>query len=536
MAVREKRCGCDCLNQTVAATGLVTPTGTPITARPCCSGWSDGTPCRYAVMFECFNDWPLWTGTACGRVPAGVTLNWDGSDYCGIPSPLGLTFPTMEVIRDCLGDTTGECLYSNRLYNNVKIGQIVTHMAPSYLTDHYDSGVSVNAFPPYSSTSSGVIYHEADFNRYVDNPDYGDTEADPTKPECGHYADGQNLWELSIGSNPAILEWTYDNVLSRMTRFGGNTISGGGNVSGVNRPRYVAETGWALWGRNTMHLQNPDDWPNLKRRVCVAPLDIGYVNNPCSSHSDQCVCCDIGGSGLPFSVVIGNCNRLAGSYSWDLIRQTGTPPYCGVSEPTAPCGWFWTSIGTAGSCPTGVTPEYGGQVGFLIYCDAAPPTSPYNIDLYCYRNDTSCWVSAGSATITSFQCLCDGPYFSFTLPAIDCCCDVPPDCTCTPPATLYMDITGCSCWEATAVALTYNSTTECWEHTSQINDCVLTATLCCIADEWTLTLSPLNAMCGDQLASAASGTCDPFTLNFTMALSSDCCSPSGGSITITVTE
>lgn len=565
--IGKNRCGCDCKNQTVEAQQGYTGTGTRLNPAPCCDAWPNGTPCRYAVIFECFHEWPLICNDyVCGDLPFqtminkpfGVSLNEDAnSQLCTIPSPLGLTFPVMELMRDCGVDITGGCAFTNKLYNNSKIAPIITHMAPSYLTDQYPNA-EINKFPPYHLNAGNIVYHQADFKRAYAYPGYGDdTEVNPAQPSCFHAEDGTTLWELKIGLDRPTLEWTYDYVLNSMPRFGATQVgdcsfspagTGTGTHASVSshRPRYVADAAWDLWGRNTMTLQNPEDWPSLRPKICVVALQTGSWTNPCETHADQCECCDPGGD-LPFSVTIGGCSRLAGSYSFILERHYGAPPYCGVNEPTAPCGWFWATIGTGSTdCPTGTVPEWSGEVGFLIYCDKSPDI-PYKIKIYCYRNDTACWVYQTDATITLYQCTCDGPFFVFELPnTISCCCEVENVQTnCCPdpiPSGLTATITSsCSAINGAVIPLTYNSTDNNWCGTITIGGyewrvCQADATLmgspyCPIqldcravgSPSWLTVMSPSSN--GDM-------TCRPFYQSASGSFSDSCqCS---GSHTVTV--
>ncbi|MEK9810746.1 MAG: hypothetical protein VW362_09885, partial [Candidatus Nanopelagicales bacterium] len=170
------------------------------------------------------------------------------------------------------------------------------------------------------------------------------------------------------------------------------------------------------------------------------------------------------------------------------------------------------------------------------------------VEFFC-KDNVSLVVSTFTVVVTDWLCLCDGAAhgyangagarFGWSLTIGGCCCNdcSMPDCTCEPPFTLYVDVAGC--WTASGIVLE-DVGGGCWESTgappltAEINS----VSLCCTGDEWILTLNPVAAPCINfPIWAATAGTCSPFSLEWdSFTLDSDCCGPSGGSVTATVSE
>lgn len=123
----------------------------------------------------------------------------------------------------------------------------------------------------------------------------------------------------------------------------------------------------------------------------------------------------------------------------------------------------------------------------------------------------------------------------------DCC--GPAGCNCSPPTTLYADITTDACGSsfatASSVELTYGSD-DCWGATSitpNMPSAILSVNMCCVDGQWTMTILFIPAACTDTyIETATSEACDPFEAVFTFTIGSACCTPSGGTLTVTVME
>jgi len=443
------RCGCDCKNQTELVEQGYVGTGTALADAPCCDAYPNGTPCRYAIIFECGHDWPLMVQSSCLTggteiggliyVPYGVLLNENLEGLCQAPTPLGLTFPVMEVLRDCPSDITGECIYTNRLYYNfIKPSGFETHMATSYLIDRGADAENIK-FPPYRLNAGAVEYTKARYGRGFADPNRG---PDIDDDACYHPYDlgfeYSTLWELKIAASPVSLEWVYDDVLNAMPQF---AETGTGSGPNPHRPRYEAVDTWNLWGRNTMVLTNPEDWPALPKSICVVPESYGGIVNQCTSHEQQCTCCDIGeATGVIWPTITG-CDKLNGTYtgvSQRYVDGDTLPP--GVTMPgDAPCGFFWSLIGPDDECDISGT-TWSSTIGLMTYCDG----TTQHVVPYCYNVDTSQFVEQTEATVTVQECTCQGLYFEFELSSdLDCCC---------PPI-----VPACNCDE-TCLTVTYSST------------------------------------------------------------------------------
>lgn len=270
----------------------------------------------------------------------------------------------------------------------------------------------------------------------------------------------------------------------------------------------------------------------LPPKLCVIPIE-SQPPKVCNTGTAQCNCCDDGDL-LYVSVVVSGCDGINGTYSGELPRvyDSGSASLpCGVSYPaSAPCGVFTLQLGTTGvdDC-TVSTIDWSEAVYLVFYCDG----TGYSIDVYCWNNDANCWVYQGQGTVTYYECRCYGPLFYFTLPALDCCCQSCEDCT--PPSTLYADLSSsCFGWTGT---VTLTETAGVWQGSTGAPIQVVDVQLRCLDGNWILNINAVNASCGIDTTVADSWECEPaFSASFTVALSSDCCGPSGGTLSVSVYE
>lgn len=243
-------------------------------------------------------------------------------------------------------------------------------------------------------------------------------------------------------------------------------------------------------------------WP------CGPCMDLEYSNVNCPSVVSTTSC------------------RTTALASW------ASPTYSAKKKADWTSGYFATEIGTNATC------DCSWQL--YQYCkDDVGGTNgrAWVVEGDCHDNVANTTTHFGPAVVPDWTKACDYARYPFDLGFGGCCCSCgPPDCDCTPPSTLYMDVTGC--WEASGVELTYDLDDGCWKQLTQISGQIDTAQLCCIDGAWTIQLTPINASCLDDLSTAATGgSCSPFSLTFPdITLSADCCDPSGGTISITVSE
>lgn len=119
----------------------------------------------------------------------------------------------------------------------------------------------------------------------------------------------------------------------------------------------------------------------------------------------------------------------------------------------------------------------------------------------------------------------------------DCC--GPPDCTCSPPTTLYLDLaSACSSWTSTVTLTKDYVTAGKWDASAGLPTVLISSTLYCSGGLWYLELSAVNALCTTITVNPTTGGCSPFALNFdTINLSADCCGGgSSGTLTASVSE
>lgn len=302
---------------------------------------------------------------------------------------------------------------------------------------------------------------------------------------------------------------------------------------------YTTDEAWKCFGRNTMSLTSVDNPVGLKAtppsKICVVPARTSRPANPCETKEQQCACCDPGWDF--FANLAFDCGGTLVKLTEVLTRAPLTTLADG-SAVTAPCDGFTKSF--TGECDDGA----GGteQVDLVIYiwCDG---TTWYVAQ--CCKIGAGAWTCSTAAA--GFECLCSVASISFALSG-SCCClfeepEPPLDCTCVPPDTLYADFTSsCSGFSASAVPLVLGRNTPGqWGANSAdgLPAGLSQADMHCDGADWTMTLTFVPAGCSgmspDQIIEAG-GTCDPFTATFVYALDAGCCPPSGGDLTITVTE
>lgn len=230
----------------------------------------------------------------------------------------------------------------------------------------------------------------------------------------------------------------------------------------------------------------PYDW-RLNPYVCIK----------CETRQQACRCCDNGQDSIPFVVVIDGCGTFAGRYEFDAVRyKSPTALPTGVSYPaTNPCGVFWGTLSAGDGC-TANGATWSGSLGLLSWCDGTDAEIPWHVEVFCYDTYLGAWVSQGEATVTSYECRCSGPYFGFTLPPLDCCCDgggelIPTDC-CPDgiPSTLTFAIdSACTEIDGVTATLTYDGINSWRGETATITcpmlpDFTIEVRLYCSGTDW----------------------------------------------------
>lgn len=282
----------------------------------------------------------------------------------------------------------------------------------------------------------------------------------------------------------------------------------------------------------------PYDW-RMNPYKCLA----------CETRVQDCRCCDTGAPTLPFVVVIDGCGTFAGRHEFDATRyrDPDTLP-AGVTYPTPdPCGVFWGTITAGDGCAAGGS-NWSGTIGLLSWCDGTDAAIPWHVSVWCYDTDAAEFVSQGEATVTSYECRCDGPRFAFTLPPLACCCDgtliVTDCCPDGIPDTLTVELSGSGCADF-VTTVTWNGTTR-WQGTVSICGLTMSVTVTCdtlgvpgyvISVDY---IAPLGGTLG--VTDPIAATCSPFyasqssiPLFFQDAIAT-CCGSSSGSGTLTATE
>lgn len=216
----------------------------------------------------------------------------------------------------------------------------------------------------------------------------------------------------------------------------------------------------------------------------------------------------------------GACPDLDGTYT--LTPGDGSGFGCTFSE-TASYGIYWLSETiSAGEC----------SARFAAYCvkDSNAAEGVRWVVEYCCSDGTHLVDSDAD-----LQFVCGVVRYAYSLSGnFGCCCEQPCD-TCTPPSTLYADLTSsCSGWSGT---VTLTETAGTWQGATGAPDQVVDVQMTCFEGQWNIAINAVNAMCGDTSAYADSWTCTPaFEASFTVPLSADCCPPSGGTLTVEVRE
>lgn len=481
--------GCDdCRTSTVAA-------DPDVHDWPCCEHFPENkAPCRYAVIARCTsyvalgpgypNDWMTDTTT--------WVLHWAVSElrkHCFVGCEWGWR-PTSAAMAG--GDD----------YSGMLIDITDDALNPS--------------FPPSHVTAGALGYHDADYRTdapcLAPNRCFGDFD-----PDCVN--DLFDRWTLSASgtvagavtytlTDPNILAWAADI---------GKTI-----------PVYENVADWEPFGRNRMDIvAGYDDFPMLPKSICVVALDEpGAQANPCEDQDSRCACNDFNfNNSVTLLVKVVGCDSISGLQTVTMTRYY--PPTtlpCGVSYPTThPCGVFIGSMSTGDGCESdGVS--WSGGVLLMLWCDpTGDGTARYKMKVFCWSNDSSCYVEQGEASITRLDLLCWGViYLEFTLPALDCCCpETPVDTCCCPDDPTPFTVTADD--GTNTVVLTWNGTTA-WDGTGDMCGCTNTGVhMQCLDIGGGLCGFDLVVDClapGTQ-PTLTTSTCNPFSATFSNGLGCD---------------
>lgn len=265
----------------------------------------------------------------------------------------------------------------------------------------------------------------------------------------------------------------------------------------------------------------------------------GATRGPC--HADC----------MPFSASYPGCPLM--SYSGSACRSTALMSGASLSY-TPKCAKDFGGSGTAcvykSPILTNAACNCSGQ--WAQYCiddETGNRGRSWVVEFWCKDNNTLA-VTNYNVVIQDWQCLCDGAAhgfadgagarFAWSLGIGGCCCNDcsgPPDCTCTPPSTLYVDVTGCGGgWDVTGAVITYDSGSNSWITSAEPSASINAISLKCEGGTWKITIAPIPADCVTVIQGAASGTCSPLSLTFSVSLDSTCYPPSGCTLTVTVSE
>lgn len=429
--------GCSCKNATQDAT-------IPDTEDlPCleCDGTTE-VPCRYAVIFQCMLDWPLtYTNESNEEI---APFGWPAFP----PEPnVMMTYPVVELKKDCICDG----VYSQRAY---PVG-----MSHSILVDSNQFAEDISTFgplyrfPPYTLTGDPVAieYQPAVWQRPVIlgtdgglasnhfNPEW--TCLNPFRSVCDYLANnepipdimepiGAKAWSLDIESDPPTLTWGALSGTGAVLP-NGSTFNQLFELLDRTLPIYVADGPWSVWGQNALTLQNPLEWINLPRRVCIVPVDqfeartefYGFNNvegdvprfnlsqtiggswlPQCVSRLASCSCCDNG-----LDLCIASPCPAWGDYI--SLQRTAFAEQDWWPEAATPCSVFTALVGT----------ELVGTAFIVVYCDG----ETYRLDLYCGEEKI-----VDSQAADTLSCTCQEPRFSWNIEGPIPCCGGVETCCC----------------------------------------------------------------------------------------------------------
>jgi hypothetical protein len=440
-------CGCDCRNETRTLDPTYPDTSTRTGRWGCCGnetppeeGIPGGVPSGYAVLFECEHPWPWQLGDRWW-----VDANeFQGGGGTAMPS---MTYPIHFLGKVC----THGCVYQAR--EGAGQGACVVPCPPeeslqsSYFRvcrlENQVPGAN-SEFPAYRYKNPPAPDGESQFdyvrhwlhlgtNTRLQNVFGGGVfgtinEPDPGPDDdrnCGRWLQNINpiggqgaldfvTWVLDVKENGVgILSWAIPNgspaVAERFSLLRrGRPIPTGGVT-------YISDANWTAFGRNTLTLQNPQDWPSLPEKVCVVPVHWPFMAHRCDDHESFCKCAEFSNcDSLPFSVRFcedETSTALSMASSRDLPWTD--PP--GVSVVDSPCGYWWGTY--ASYLCTGFT-----AMGFQVWCDG----SEWHVKPYCYNGTT--WTAQAEADVSNYSVACDGIRFTWTAGEIECLCCPPPEC------------------------------------------------------------------------------------------------------------
>lgn len=433
-----RQCGCTCANRAEwEPEGEFLP--------PCnCSECGGDNPCEYLVDFGCY--------VSCNGLTTYASDG--GDDDATLPSRHVLSLPK----DTCL--FTDACVYSLKS-STVALSGVVNSLYQARIVGTKGEctySVWYKFFGWLGSVLQVIEYVIPIFG--CQRSDYNGTADQP----CGWY----DLIGMNCAERDEWLEWLADpQTFNRWElTISGTTATLVGITNGFETITYSTDE-WECPTiaadppiRNTLSLaEYPDtltDCQKFPKSVCVMPGYANYVT-PCDTAQNACDCCDAGAIEACFDFSSASC----GTSTINIRTERDATLPGGISEPTAPCGYYW-------GCGTWCA----GQICLLIWCDG----SDYQVKIYCLSAGVYTLICETTATLT--RC-CPEWQITFDCEGSDfggCCCEEVPTvnkCGCDVPETLFatVDYPACADVDGLTVEMTYNAGSSSWEGTVSAGAC-----------------------------------------------------------------
>lgn len=514
-----KRCGCDCRNQTEFERAELY--GATVHDIKCCENCPDGAASAYGVLFEC--SWQCGgirdglgyqgvalSGTAIVGLYKGCLFDckWE-QRWCTSPIVLAGTMQTYCNRHPLLGNPWGDL---NETPCGVPADQDPDGEQGQYFPSIWiDSDQKLHYAPlPFKCARTAPIasptspYNAGPFDFY----DLDDDET-TTMLELANDADPQWVMEvLDDGSATLTGHMNYSNasgegieVVYTCDVFQCGPFDADGNAV---RNTFTMDGDYPLlsgYGRDETHC-----WA-LPKNVCVVPIASQW-RTPCDTPEDACACKDAGWTEGHFDIVFNSCGSIDGTRV--VLTRNAELPACISAPSPAPCGYFYKG---------NITNNGTNSLRLLVWCDGAD----WQYEVYCGDNSTCTLACSGTCTMGDF-CPAGATLTMDDCEAGDCCPDPPPgtiDTECCPdnliPETLYIDVTHSTLGFLGTITVTHSAGPPPeWEGSGVFAGCTLTInSLRCSTTggaHWELDYGTGG---GPYFVTASSESCDPFALTFT---------------------
>lgn len=544
-----KRCGCDCRNETEFERADLY--GETVYDIKCCENCPDGAASAYGVLFEC--NWQ------CGGIKVGPYWNnWALSGTAIVGLYKACLFDCKWEQRWCLREIVAPGTMQPYCQRGPLIGNpwgTLNETPCGVPTGEDPDGQQGQYFPPmWIDSDQKLHYAPLPFKCARSAP-----IASPTSPYNAGPYDFYDLDDYETGTmlelaNEVDPQWVLEVLSDRSATLTGYMNYSNATGAGIEVV-YTCDVfecgpldadGNAVRNTFTMEGDHPplngygsaetNCW-ELPKNVCVVPIASQW-RTPCDTAEAACACKDAGWTEGHFDIVATGCGSINGTRV--ILTRNAELPACITAPSPAPCGYFYNgniiSNGAAGS------------LKMLVWCDG----TDWQYEFYCGDSTTCTLVCSGACTMGSY-CPAGATLTIDNCDGGDCCPDPPPgtiDTECCPDNLLPETLTGelspdpaqpthCPGYDQSGSLTHYEvSVGPAIQHfwSGSIDDCGTTyeVLITCDGSTWKAKVWEPAGTCMENTteastvwSAATSVSCDPFELGFasfnSAVIGCDCC-------------